>query len=268
MKFVCLNGTMLPASEPVLLPGNRSFRYGDGIFETIRMVDGRMPLASLHFERLFKSLRLLKIGSSFFEYQLSEWIIELCQLNGCLQGARVRLTLFRDNAGAGFLIEAEPLDPAYTTWNETGWQIGIYPDARKSIDALSNLKSANYLPYVMADLFARENNLDEALVLNSANSIADASKANIFIIRNGALYTPALHQGCVDGVMRRWLIDRLKSKGFAVYQEAVSEAELLAADEVFLTNALYGLRWVKQYGNKVYGHSLSRRIYDEVIATI
>jgi branched-chain amino acid aminotransferase len=265
---VCLNGRYFPAGEPVLLADNRSFKYGDGVFETILMKEGRIPLATLHFARLFRGLRLLKMEVPFFEYQLVEWIIELCHRNRCMNAGRVRLHVFREGAGTGFLAEAQPLQQDYLQWSNEGISLGLYPDARKSMDALSNVKSANYLPYVMAALYAKEEGFDDCLVLNTANRLADSSKANLFIRKRGAWHTPALHQGCVDGVMRRHLIDRCKEEGSPVYQEDVSEDDLFEAEEAFLSNSLYGIRWIRQYKDKTFFNTRSRDLYDRFFSTI
>jgi branched-chain amino acid aminotransferase len=178
----------------------------------------------------------------------------------------VRLTLWRnENNEADYLIEAWPLPRDISRWNEEGYSIAIYPFARKSQDAFANIKSANYLPYVLADLYAKEHGLDEAIVLNSQNRIADASKANIFLIRNGEIYTPSLSQGCINGVMRRFLIDQLKLNGYRVHQEEITEEDIISAEEIFLTNALYGIRWVHSFHQRHYGHTTAYRFYKEFL---
>jgi branched-chain amino acid aminotransferase len=147
-------------------------------------------------------------------------------------------------------------------------KIAVSPHARKGLDAFANLKSANFLPYVMASIYAQQNGWDDALVLNSANAIADSCRANIFLARNNELFTPALHQGCINGVMRRFLVDWCKKQGFIVRQEEITEADLLNADEVFLTNAIYGIRWVRQFREKQYTFDLTRNIYLQSLSTI
>lgn len=269
MKFVCHNGEMVPAGQPLFDAENRSFRYGDGVFETARVVDGRMLLAPLHFERLFTSLQLMKIrpGPQFTPRLLEENILRLCRENICSQRARVRLAVYRQQAGdAGYVIEAFPLAEDALQWNERGWSLVLYGLARKSCDAFANLKSANYLPYVLAGAYAAEKGADEALVLNCNNHIADGSKTNLFLIKDGAVYTPALSQGCVAGVMRTHLIDTLKNSGFIVHQTEVKEQMLLAADEVFCTNAVQGIRWVQRFGEKDYSNTLTQQIFQLVFA--
>ena len=262
MHFVCFNGNLLPAGQPLFTADNRSFRYGDGIFETIKVKEGRICLAGYHFDRLLSSLRLLKMQlPDNFSLVLQQQIVDLCRLNNCSQLARVRLAVYRTDAAADYVIEAWPLAADKNQWSNKGYAIDIYPDGRKSTDAFANLKTANYLIYVLANMYAQENNLDDCIVLNSYNHIADASKANVFLVQKDIVYTPALHQGCVSGVMRRHIIQVLKEMHYTVLQTEVTEALLYQAGEVFLTNAIYGIRWVSTFRQKEYGSAATAAIY-------
>ena len=126
----------------------------------------------------------------------------------------MRLAVYREtDNSAGFLVEAVSLPGPANEWKETGFVIDIYPYARKAQDAFANLKTANFLPYVLAELHAKEQGLDDCVVLNGNNCVSDTSKANLFLVKNGEVTTPALHQGCINGVMRRFLIDQIKRTG-------------------------------------------------------
>jgi len=269
MAHVCFNGSMILEETPVLKADNRGFKYGDGVFETIRMVNGSIPLFSLHFERLVTSLLILKISHTISGEQISQWIIELCTLNQCLHSGRVRLAVYRNNEGkAEILIEAQPLSNVIVEGQVPGISITTYPLARKSMDAFSNLKTANFLPYVMAGLYAVNEGFDDAIVLNSDNNICDSSKANVFVITKNEIFTPALHQGCVNGVMRRYLIDNLKKMNYAVHQQALKEEDLLQADEIFLSNAIYGIKSVRTFRNKEYPQQFTSGIYQNLVAPL
>jgi branched-chain amino acid aminotransferase len=270
MKFYCHNGEMVH-SPTFITPQNRSFRYGDGVFETMKIFKNEIMLREFHFERLFTSLVLLKISGTEYttKERLNTDVLQVCNLNNCKDSAKVRIAVYRENENkAGVIIEADPLDKKTNSLNEEGWSIDIYPSVRKSMDAFANLKSANYLPYVLADLHAKENGNDECLVLNCNNKISDASKANIFLLLNDEVYTPALHQGCVNGVKRRFLIEQLKRAGMPVHQHEISEEHLIEAQEVFLTNAINDIRWVKSFRNKTYRNFWVKEFYKKAIATI
>jgi len=252
----------LAADKPLFTSQNRSFRYGDGVFETMKFYRGKIILDTLHFDRLFLGLKMLQIEHRLMATELSQFISELCQKNNCMDLARVRLAVFRNEENrANYVIEASELSDEVNRWNEKGLRIDLYPYSRKNADAFSNLKSANFLPYVLAGLYAKEKGIDDAIVLNAFNLICDSSKANIFLIRNKEIFTPSLHQGCVSGVMRRFLLDELKKNGYRVHQEEISEQDMEEADEVFLTNSIYDIRWVQSFRGKKYSFEACLSIY-------
>lgn len=268
---ICFNGAFVPAEQPVLPVQNRSFKWGDGLFETMKVFRGRLLLASAHFERLFAGLQLLQItcADSFTPQVLTSQVLKLCTENDCLNSARVRLSVFRmDSNIAGYSIEATPLAEETNQWQRDGLILCLYPFARKSADAFANLKSANYLPYILAARYAQDNGADDALVVNQFNYLCDSSKANLFLLKGEVVTTPSLHQGCVAGVMRRTVIETVKQLGLRLHQAEVTEADLLAADEVFLTNAIQLIRWVKRYKETPYGCGKTKVIFDAVAATI
>ena len=263
MSFVCYNGVFQPVDQPCLLVNNRSYKWGDGVFETIKVFKGRILLQSFHFERLLTSLQLLQMQPQFTLLELESHILALCVRNNCADLARVRLAVYRDEENtAGYTIEAIKLDQQSMNWNQIGLKVAIYPNARKACDVWANIKTANYLPYVMAARYAEEQGVNECFLLNSFNHICDASKANVFIIKGRTLYAPALDQGCINGVMRRFLLAEVKKHGWVVEQTALTETMLLQADECFLTNAIQGIRWVGAYGEKMFASNLTKQIFD------
>lgn len=267
MSFICFNGKLVSADTPVLTSDNRSFKYGDGVFETMKMIRGQIILKAYHFERLFASLKLLKINSGdLYVELLTQKIIELAVTNNFKDCVRIRLTLYRNHDNnAEYIIESGSLENDVNEWNEKGWSIDIYPDARKSCDAFSNIKSANHLIYVMADMYRREKGIDEALVLNEKNNICDGSRSNLFLILGNEIYTPPLEQGCINGVVRRYLVEQLPVSNFIVKETPLGEELITAADEAFVTNAVIGLRHVQSFREKCYGNILSKKIYQDMI---
>lgn len=278
MNHVCLNGKIIPAGGPVLRADNKSFRYGDGLFETMKLGGGKIILAKYHFQRLFSGIRLLqfRIPPSLTASRLQKEILALCNKNHCSHLARIRLAVFRGNGGLRdasphlqYLIECQPGDPAVNAINKKGWTIDIYPDARKSCDLFCNLKSANYLPYVMASQYAGKKKHNDSLVTNTAGNIADATTANIFLVKNNLVITPALTEGCIKGVMRRYLIEKLsKSANFEVREGVVTKNDLETFTEVFLTNAIYGIRWVQRFREKTYTNTQTLKIYSDFITPL
>jgi len=276
--FLFLDGHLIRQDKANLSVNNRSFRYGDGCFETIRVVNGQIKLAPLHFERLFTSIDALKFNKPSF--MNAEWlennILEVVHKNGHQKLARVRVMIFRGDGGLydpenhfpHHLIQSFKLSEATQELNQNGLTLGIYKAAKKSSDHFSMIKSNNYLPYVMAALWAKENNVNDAILLNHSDNIADTTIANVFIIKDGIIKTPAITEGPVAGVMRRYLIKTLREHNYEVEETTVTVADVLEASEVFLTSAIHGIKWVKQIENSQYNNSLIPVLYKKFIQTL
>ena len=277
MATICFNGKFTDADKAVLLASNRSYRYGDGLFETMKVKDGAILLAAFHMERLFDGMSLLKmdVPALVTKDKLKDVILELCKQNKCEALARVRLSVSRGNGGLydedrklQYLVECWPLPSTVNQLNENGLMIDIFPDVAKSTDIFSNLKSANFLVYSMAAVYAKENKLNDSLVLNAHGRIADSTIANLFLMKGDTIFTPALSEGCVNGVMRKYLLASLAASNYQVEETIVSAEDLLAADEVFLSNAINGIRWVQRFRNKIYSHMKTMEIYRRFCQTI
>ena len=271
--FINYNGEILDGEKCIIHASDHSYRYGDGLFETMKVVNGRILLEEYHFERLFSGLGALKfkIPALFTRQKITEQVKELYRKNNHEGSVRVRLSVSRGSGGLydcndkfSYLIESWALEQNDPILNENGLVIDIFPDARKSIDKFSNLKSANYLPYVMAALWAKDNKLNDALILNQHNRICDATIANIFWVKSESLFTPPLNEGCVAGVMRKRILDLDQD----ITEKNMAEDDLLNADEVFLTNATSGVRWVKQFRDKTYDKKIAEKVFAQLIQTI
>jgi branched-chain amino acid aminotransferase len=278
MEYFNFNGKIYKCGTPVIGADNRGLRYGDGIFETLKLKKGKLILSDEHFARLWKGMQVLQfsIPKHFDPEKLQEEVLLLAKKNQQEDAARIRISILRSDGGLydatdhrpNYIIQSWPLQEANGEWNSNGLVLGIYEAAKKACDILSNLKHNNYLPYVLAALEAKQQKWNDAIILNSAGRICDTTIANIFIIKNGIVYTPSLGEGCVAGIMRKYLIDQLKSNGFDCIEKAITIDELLAADEVFLTNSIYNIRWVSNIADTVYGNEITQKIYTAITPTI
>ena len=193
--------------------------------------------------------------------------------NNHLESARVRINFFRGDGGLydpeshrlNYIIQTWALPENYKEINSNGLALTTYPAGRKSRDQLSNLKSNSALIYVLAAKFAKEQKCNEALVLNDAHNIADATIANIFWIKDGEIFTNPLSEGIVAGVMRQYIIDIIAPKRDHRSEIQLTLNQILAADEIFTTNALYGIRWVGGFGEKKFGMERTSRLYHDII---
>jgi branched-chain amino acid aminotransferase len=277
VNYICVNGKIIEADQPTLRVDNRGYRYGDGLFETLRVCHGQIPLEVFHFERLFNSLALLQfeLPAHFTRDKLLTEVLSLCKKNKSERNGRIRLSisrghggLFDDNRSLLYIIESWPLDEGSLGFNENGLIIDIFPDGRKSCDRFSGLKSSSAQLYALAAIFAKTHQFNDCLILNTSGGIADSTIANIFLVKDGVIYTPSLKEGCIDGVMRRFLMEKLQASGFRVQETRIEHGDLLAADEIFLTNAIKGIRWVKQFRDRSYTNERSAMIYHQFVQTI
>jgi aminodeoxychorismate lyase len=269
-KFAFWEGKFIRENQVAISPDNRSFRYGDGCFETIKVRDNEIKLLPYHWERLTQSLALLKfkIPDFFTIAYLETTIQQLVQKNYHQKSARVRLTISRGNGlydnsnnQPSILLQSWALNPYQDQLNENGLVIEFFEPGRKSMDQFSNIKSNNYLLYVLAAIWAKEEKLNDAIILNCEGRVCDTTIANIWMIKSKEIFTPALSEACVMGTMRSFLLEKLNEKGFTVHETIISKNDLLTADEVFVSNAIYGIKWVKQIGNKDYSLYQSALIY-------
>jgi branched-chain amino acid aminotransferase len=266
MSFICFNGDLIKKSAPFLHADNRGFKYGDGVFETILFLNRRIVLEDYHFERLFNSLQFLQIKFNHLSKEnLIRYIHTVCEKNN-YTSCRIRLSVYRnEDDSASYVIEAIETPDDIHEFNKEGWSIGLYPFARKSMDAFSNIKTLSYQQFIMADKYAKENFWNESIILNANSNICEGSKTNIFIYRKQEVFTPALHEGCVNGVMRRHVIDVIKKIGIPVQQVTVKEEDILDSDEVFVTNALQVVKWVKNFKEKKFSSSFSKELSHRII---
>jgi branched-subunit amino acid aminotransferase/4-amino-4-deoxychorismate lyase len=203
-------------------------------------------------------------SKSFFE----EKIVELIQKNQIKEGGRVRLTVFRNEGVSyepesnkvSYLIEATPFEHNLYTLNEAGLVVDLYNEFKKPLNRMSCIKSNNALVYVMAGIFKTENKLDDCILLNERFNITEAISSNLFAVKNGVLYTAPIAEGCLDGIMRAEILNIAKENRIAVYEVTMAMNVMLNSDEIFLTNAVRGIRWVASYRAKRYTNQMAQRL--------
>jgi branched-chain amino acid aminotransferase len=267
------NGHLLDGNKPAVLTQNRAFRYGDSLFESICLRDGRMPLFSRHMQRLERSCGILKMefspewSESFFHTHIQQLALQA----GLEKDARIRLTIYRAGGGlyapetneCEFLIEIFPLPANAFSEKTAGLNVSIFTEHVKTPGKLASLKSGNALLYVLASIAAREQEFDDMLLLNEGGNILEATNSNIFYFYQDKLFTPSLADGCVEGVMREYLIENAE-----ITERATTILHLAEADEIFLTNATMGIRSVGTLKNKTYSdertQELAKKIYSDL----
>jgi branched-chain amino acid aminotransferase len=257
MPKLLFNGKLLSTEARLFTTQNRAFRYGDGFFETLKCLNGRIMWWKYHQKRAQKSLEMLHMPSlSSREWvKLKNDILRLCKLNNCEQSARVRITFYRGEGGKytpvsnelHVLIEAEPL-PLHDI-AATGMTGGI-AHVEKPVSSLSALKSLQCLPYILAGMEASQQRWHQAILQNTAGRISETHIANIFCVYNQVIITPPLSEGCVDGIIRKVLIEA--KSPWKIIEQPLSLEELMNADEVFTTNTIQGIRHFKKIHERIF----------------
>lgn len=271
--FVNFNGQLLAADSALLTVSNRAFKYGDGLFESMRLINGTLKFVDLHAERLQQGMKALKLEgySNMDTWFLKEKVEELAVWNKTRNG-RLRLTVYRDSDGlytptdnkSGWCLELVPDEFSGYRLNQKGLIMDVYTEMLKPVNFLSNFKTCNSLTYVMAGLYKTEHKLDDVFLLNQHGFLCEGISSNVFVWYKEHLYTPALNEGCVAGIMRQIVINICIAQGIPVTEAQINPDILHQADEVFITNATRGIQWVIGYGIKRYFNGLSKTLIDEL----
>lgn len=274
MHYTNLNGKLLPAGALTIASCNSALRYGFGLFETMLVQDAQIQLEEYHWARLWEGMSKLyfdvpkQLTSNF----LKEEVMKCVKKNRLEKLCRIRLQIFTEMEGIfnqhkkppQFFIECFTLETATITWNENGWVCGIAEDIAKPVDNFSNLKSCNMQPYVLAAQFAKHHKWNDAFVLNPKSHIIESTIANIFWVKNNSINTPPLSEGCIAGVMRKYVIEKSVEMNFPIREKPLTKQELLSADEVFLTNAIRRMKWVSNVHSKSYKNDLVQFLYNRI----
>lgn len=264
---VNFNGDLLEQLPEHLQQVQRALYYGDALFESIRVCGGVMPLFEWHWERLLGGMQLMgfEIPSWWTMDFVKREIKKITGLN-----ARVRLTLWRapgglylpENNNFRFLITTKAMETENYEWHSIGLKTGLCGDVRLPVDRYSGIKTLNAARYVMAARTAASNGWDEGVLLNAYERVSETTRSNLFWIKDGSVYTPPEIDGCLTGIARRLLLSLTLPDGNKVQEKSASPEDLLQADELFLSNAIRGIQWVKSYQQKTYNTLITKNIHE------
>ena len=270
MTYINFNGKLFHSDKPVLKTNNRAFCYGDGLFETMRFHENKILLINDHMDRLFRGMKCLKmeIPKKISAFYIQKQVAQIVRKNGIEGDARIRLQVFRNEGGyysptdntTGFVISAEKLNSDNHTKQKRGLIVDLFSEITKPKSPLSNFKTSNSIIYVLAAIFAKEKKIDDCIILNTEGNVTDSISSNVFIIKKDTLITPPLSDGCMDGVMRKNILKACKGKKIKTSEKSIRIEDLLNADEVFLSNAIDGIRCVKQFRKKIYVNDFFQNI--------
>jgi branched-chain amino acid aminotransferase len=269
------NGNLVPSSDAGLSFFNRGFSYGDALFETVKAVGNKLLFWEDHYFRLMASMRLLRmeIPMTFTPEYFVDQCVQLIQEQEVNSPAwRLRLTVFRDSGGrytpdhnrVAFVIGCEPLSQDRFSDEVTSFTVDLYKDHYVQAGMLPNLKTNNKILNVLGSIFAKENDLDNCILVNDNKEVVEALQSNLFLLFGQEIHTPPLTSGCLDGIIRKQIIRLSKDLNLTLKETAINPFDLQKADELWLSNSIQGIRAVTNYRRKTY----QSQLYPEAVALL
>lgn len=265
--MVNFNGN-ISEETTILNVENRGLKYGDSLFETLRIVGNKILFWEDHYFRLMESMRILRmeIPMNFTMEFLEEEVLNALKANE-LTNARVRFTIYRGNGGlylpdtneVEYVISANSLESPFYLLSDSTYEVDLYKDFYINKGLLSTLKTNNKIINVLGSIYAKENDLDNCLLVNEDKGVVEALNGNIFLVKGNTIKTPPITDGCLKGILRKQLIEVLeKTPNYELKEESISPFEIQKADEFFITNVIRGIVPITKYRKKQFETTVAR----------
>ncbi|MFZ0596098.1 MAG: aminotransferase class IV [Flavobacterium sp.] len=276
--MINFNGNIV-AQEENILTQNRAFLYGDGVFETLKIVNNKILFLEDHYFRLMASMRVVRmeIPMNFTMEFFDEQVLSLVNQEGISASARARITVFRNDGGlylpqtnnVSYLIHATSLESVSYALNTAEYEVDLYKDFYVTKQLLSSIKTTNKLINVTGSIFAHENGLANCLLVNDTKNVVEALQGNLFMVMGKKLITPPISEGCLNGIMRKQILALAKkTEGIEVLEEIISPFDLQKADELFLTNVITGIQPITKYRKKEFTSNLAHLLVQKLNESI
>ena len=274
------NGELLSEQQAKLSVFNRGLAYGDALFETIKTLNGKILSWEDHYFRLMASMRILRmeIPMAFTPESLESQILELLtHYNSNSNSFRVKFTVFRNQGGfytphtndVSYFITAESLEADLYLLNTSDYRVELFKDFYVAPGLLSTLKTNNKVLNVLGSVYAKENQYDNCLLLNTNKSIVEALNGNLFLVKDNVIKTPPLEDGCLKGIMRKQVLEIIKKiPDFECVEASISPFELQKADELFVTNVIQGIQPITAFRKKNFTTAVSQSILAKLNMTV
>src|SRR5690606_23023595 len=268
--MVNFNGKIISNSEPILSAHNRAFTYGDALFETMKIVSGKILFWEDHYVRLMASMRILRMEipvtftMDFLENQILETVNQSFENQSAI---KVRLTVYRNEGGlytpsnnsVSFLIVCQPLEAPFYLHQSSAYEVELFKDYYINSGLLSTIKSTNKAIHILGSIYATENDYNNCILLNENKMVVEALNGNLFLIFGNTIKTPPVSDGCLRGVLRKQLLAMAKQLPDYIFEEtSISPFDIQKADEVFITNVIVGIQPVTKYRKKEFKTTVSK----------
>ncbi|MBC7493982.1 MAG: aminotransferase class IV [Flavobacterium sp.] len=270
------NGDLVD-SQTLISNSNRSFLYGDGIFETIKVVNNKILFFEDHYFRLMASMRIVRmqIPPNFTLEFLESQILELVKANAIENAARIRFTVFRNDGGfylpatrqISYLIQSFALDNKLYKYAFDKYEVDLFKDFFIAKQLLSTLKTTNKMINITGSIFADENGFQNCLLLNNEKNVVEALNGNVFMLIENQLVTPPTADGCLNGIMRKQVLRLSKSNADITFlEQSISPFDLQKADELFITNVITGIQPISKYRKKEFKSDFAVKLIQQINA--
>ena len=260
--MINVNGRLLQQDAPSIYLDNRGFKYADSVFETLKVVRGKILFWEDHYFRLMSSMRIMRMEipmtftMEFLEEEIRKTIETEPNENSVY---RVRLVVARTGGGLyspntndiDYYISFASLQNELYSINEDDYEVDLFKDYYVNTGLLSNIKKSDKSLNVLGSIYAKENDFKNCLLLNNDKHLVEALNGNIFLVFGNTIKTPSLDQGVLKGIIRQQLIEIIKKDpNYNLEETSISPFELQRADEVFITNVIIGIQPVSRYRKK------------------
>ena len=266
--MINFNGIITDQSNQI--KHNRAFLYGDSVFETLRIIDNKIVFWEDHYFRLMSSMRIIRLNipDDYTPDYLEENILKLHRLVSKNGHSKVRINVYRFSKGKympiennpSFIISCDRIINSKYLINSGDYVVDLFKDYYLDNQLISSIKTNNKIINVVASIYAKENGFNNCILLNNDKMVTEFINSNIFIIKNDEIFTPRLNSGCLNGVLRKNLLNILKKHSFTTYEQDISTFDLTQSDEIFGTNVVQGLFSISQYRKKGFINNQSKKI--------
>jgi branched-chain amino acid aminotransferase len=272
--MINFNGTII-ASDTSVLTQNRAFLYGDAVFETLKVIKGKILFLEDHYFRLMSSMRVVRmeIPMNFTMEYFEEQVLLLLKSVDLLASSRIRFTVYRNDGGyylplnntVSYLIHASAMESSLYSFENKQYEVDLYKDFYVTKQLLSSIKTTNRILNVTASIYASENGLDNCILLNDQKNVVEALQGNLFLLLGNKLITPPVVDGCLNGVMRKQILALAKKiESLQVVEESISPFDLQKADELFITNVIKGIQPITKYRKKEFKTTISALLLEKL----
>lgn len=245
--YISINGELV-SSDGAGIAVSEGYNFGYGLFETIKVKNGKIVFWNEHLERLEKGLRSIGLDKGLENEKLFAGSLELLDGNNLLDGA-LKLVVSKNGSSRDIVISTRKADYPESLYSR-GFDLGLSESKRNPYSIIPYVKSLNYMENIIERNKSINEGFDDCLFLNTNGFVAETSISNIFFVKENTVYTPSVETGILNGIVRAKSISIIRELGYDIFEGEYEIERLLDSDEVFLTNSLMGVMPAGSFGRQ------------------